>query len=158
MEIEGIARLTGRALASYGPFLGSCNRLVKAISIASPVLFPPVRAIRPRYGGALVQGPYPYKRAQRDHSHHRRTWQVNVRYTSWLRRHGEHDPPQLAKGTTTENTTRLRWHQKLAQLSECCKECCKVRESSRRAGVRVCVRLCLGERPCPSQPAVWLSR
>ena len=34
------------------------------------------------------------------------------------------------------------------------KERCKVRESSRRAGVRVCVRLCLGERLCPSQPAV----
>ena len=37
MEIEGIARLTGRALANYGPFLGSCNRLVKAMSIALPV-------------------------------------------------------------------------------------------------------------------------
>ena len=59
-------RLTGRALAvsELWVFLGVMQPFGKGHvdCFTCPV---PARA--------LVQGPYPYKRAQRDHSHHRRT-------------------------------------------------------------------------------------
>ena len=80
-------RLTGRALASYEPFLGSLGK-GRVDCFTCPV---PARVLPALSSEALT-----LINELRKITHIIKEPDLE-RYTSWLGRHGEHDPPQLAR-------------------------------------------------------------